>query len=370
MADQYDIAVIGGGVIGLALARELVAHDVSVVVVDAASETPPASLTAAGMLAPSFENEQGIAALYEFGAASRDLWPAFAAALIEETGIDIDFRGDGMFGVALDAAGGQALEERCAMQDRRGASVRMLTGDEARAMEPALSERVVAAIYAPKDAQVDPVKLVQALHASIDMGGAARIDGRVVEAEKNVGWRLRLAAGPAIKADQIVVATGAARDWFIAGVPRPPIFPVKGEAFSIRAADACLPSRVVRGPGAYLCPKAGGRMVVGATEWPHCEDLAVSAEAIDGLRARAVEVAPAIGACAEIARWAGLRPATPDGAPILGVYEHAREGVWLALGHHRNGILFAPGSANALAAGILGRPAEIDISAFTATRFG
>ncbi len=370
MAGQSDIAVIGGGVIGLALARALVSHHASVVVIDAASEVPPASLAAGGMLAPSFENAHGGDALYAFGAASLRLWPAFATALIEETGIDIDYRGDGMLGVALDGDQVRTLEEQCVAQTRRGASIRMLTGDEARAMEPALSGRVVGALYAPDDAQVDPVKLIQALRASLDLRDAKRIDDRVIEARKAAnGWRLALASGDVLIADQVVAASGAASDWPIPDAARPPVFPVKGEAFSIRMADACVLSRVVRGPGAYLCPKAGGRMVVGATEWPQREDLAVSAEAIDGLRARAVDVAPAVSDCAEIARWAGLRPATPDSAPILGANKQAPTGLWLALGHYRNGILLAPASAEALAAEIVGRPGEIDLSSFRATRF-
>ena len=370
MAAQYDIAVIGGGVIGLALARELAAHSVSIAIVDDAARTPPASLAAAGMLAPSFEETLGGAALYEFSAASLRLWPAFADALTRETGIDVDYRGGGMLGVALDEDGAKALEAQSAALIKRGASIRMLTGNEARLMEPVLSNRVTAAVYATDDAQVDPIEVMKALQAALKKRGVQLIADRAVHVEREAGsWRISLGDGDILFADQIVVTTGAAADWPIAGIARPPIFPVKGEAFSVTAPATPALSRVVRGPGAYLCPKAGGRVVIGATEAKGSDDLIVSDKGVEGLRANAVQVAPVLGSCAETARWAGLRPATPDGAPILGCYDGAAAGAYVALGHHRNGILLTPASAAALALEILGRPGEIDLSAFRVARF-
>ena len=371
MTARFDIAIIGGGVIGLTLARRLATSVSSLAVIDGSAATPPATLAAAGMLAPSFEEGVYGEALYAFSAASLALWPAFAAELEAETGVDVDFRNDGVLGVAFSEGEAVALEKKCADLAARGASVRILTGDAARAAEPALSSGVVAAMEAAEDAQVDPAKLTRALHAAIVARGGVVVSDIVQEvAAPNDGWLLRLANGDAIKAGQVVMAVGAAKHWPLADPPRAPVFPVKGEAFSVAAAPSLSLVRVIRTRGAYLCPKAGGRVVIGATEEARRDDLTVSPDAVAGLRAAAVRAAPAVADCAEIARWAGLRPATPDGAPILGRAPSWPRRLWAALGHYRNGVLLAPASAESLAAEILGETPDFDLSAFLPDRFG
>ena len=165
----YDIAIIGGGVIGLTLARALLKEKARVVVYDAGAEIPPATPAAAGMLAPSFEHDAVSEALYEFGAESLRLWPAFAEELEEETGIDIDFRQDGVMGVALNEADALSLAEQLAVLSARGGDAKLLGGEDARRLEPALSREVGAALYAESDAQVDPRRLTAALRTSIEM---------------------------------------------------------------------------------------------------------------------------------------------------------------------------------------------------------
>lgn len=367
MTTRFDMAVIGGGVIGLSLARALSANGSSLALVDASAQIPPATQAAAGMLAPSFEEGLGGDALYALSVWSLDMWPAFAASLEEETGVDIDFRADGVLGVALDEAGANSLNAQCAALRHRGSDVEMLSGAEARALEPHLSEGICAALYAPRDGQVDPVKLIAALRASIEMRGAATVSAKVETAIGHDGtWRLMLSTGEEIAADEIVVATGAARDWKIDGAAPASIKPVKGEALSVAAPASFALTRVIRGPHAYVCPKEGGRIVIGASEYEGRDDLTVSSDAIETLRAGAGAVAPGLETFDETARWAGLRPTTPDGAPILGRTAKA----WFALGHHRNGVLLAPASARALAAEITGRAPDFDLSPFRPGRFG
>ncbi|VAW06057.1 hypothetical protein MNBD_ALPHA05-1216 [hydrothermal vent metagenome] len=153
-----------------------------------------------------------------------------------------------------------------------------------------------------------------------------------------------------------MLASGAAATKLIAGLPPPPITPVKGEALAVDRSENTF-RHVIRCPAQpalpYLCPKAHGRVIIGATEIAGRRDADVDDAAIRKLRAGAADVVPAVRDWPEIERWSGLRPATPDGAPILGRDRRGPDGVFLALGHYRNGILLAPACAAALAREIL-----------------
>ncbi len=366
----FDIAIAGGGVIGLALARALAGEGARIAVIDAAEAgegaIPPASHAAAGMLAPSFEYgelpEALSKALYHFGARGLSLWGEYAAALEEETGLSIDYRPHGMLAIAYGENDKTPLEEQAAMVSALGGAAEMISGDAARAMEPALSDAVIAALHAPKDAQVDPRRLMKALKASLAQKGAPIFAMRLARIEKDgEGHRLVSAGGDHVEADRVVLAAGA-----VSGLaPQGLVYPVKGEAMAVALEDGLL-TRVVRAPGAYLCPKAGGRLVIGATEEIGREDLKVEPAAVAGLQANAAKAVPPLGRAAELERWAGLRPGTPDGAPILGL---DGEGRYLALGHYRNGILHAPAAAEAMAALVLGRETPVDIAPFGLGRF-
>ena len=174
-----------------------------------------------------------------------------------------------------------------------------------------------------------------------------------------------LADGTQFSCERVVIATGAAPG-FIERAP--PIHPVKGEAVSLETPQAVL-SRVVRGPGAYLCPKADGRLIIGATEAPGETSRTPSDQAIATLKENAARLAPTLAARDERARWAGLRPGTPDGAPILGAAPCGPEGLFYAQGHYRNGILLAPASAEAMAALLLDGAAPEWLTTFSPGRF-
>lgn len=361
----FDIAVIGGGVIGLTLARALAGEGARVAVIDAGEAVPAATRAAAGMLAPSFEYGELPAALgvalYHFGAHSLALWRDYAPALEEETGVFIDYRASGMLGVAYDEDGAVQLREQATQTTALGGAAEMVSGDDARAMEPALSAKVAAALHAPDDAQVDPRRLTAALRASLTERRATFIAGKALRADAGRGgFSVALESGETIAADKVALASGA-----MGLAPKGLVHPVKGEATAL-AMEEGLFTRVIRAPGAYLCPKAEGRLVIGATEEKGRDDLTVAPEAVAGLRANAARAVPALDGAAELERWAGLRPGTPDSAPILG---RDGEGRFLALGHYRNGVLHAPAAAEALAALILGRRGPVDIAPFGPERF-
>ena len=358
--------------IGLTLARALLKAKARVAVIDAGAQTPPATNAAAGMLAPSFEIASDSEALYALSAASLALWPRFAAELEEESGRFIDFRDDGTLGVAYDETLADALTRDAGAVRARGGAAQMLTGDEARAMEPLLADTVLAALYAERDAQVDPRLMLGALRILIEKGGGRHIAGRVVSARPEGGGYILTLAGAdgveAVEADALVVASGAAAASLVDGLPRAPVFPAKGEAIALSAPGPAL-ARVVRAPGAYLCPKAGGRLVIGATEYADRDDADVDPEAVAGLVRNGVRAAPVISGYGEIERWSGLRPATPDGAPILGRDPRGPENVFLALGHYRNGVLLAPATAEALCDAIVNREGGAALAPFRADRF-
>lgn len=366
----FDIAIIGGGIIGLTLARALQKEKADVAVIDAGAHFPAATNAAAGMLAPSFEDS--IASeerLYAFGARSLGMWQEFSAALQDEVGFSIDYRADGILGVAFEEAEARRLAVEAEALNARGGAVELLSGDEARQMESALSEKVAIALHAKHDAQVDPRKTLLALRAALAGNIGLYLSHRVECAVRNhSAFSIKLAGGENIEAAHLVIASGAAAGALIDGLPPPPVHPVKGEAAAFTMPEGAF-RRVVRAPGAYLCPKSDGRLVLGATERDGCSDYEVDSAAIAAMVARGAAAVPAIAGYSETERWAGIRPGTPDGAPILGHDRRGPEGVFLALGHYRNGILLAPATAAALAAEILGHGPAAEIAAFRPERF-
>ncbi|NWG70334.1 MAG: FAD-dependent oxidoreductase, partial [Parvularculaceae bacterium] len=291
-----SVVVVGGGVIGLALGWRLAEEGAQVILVDAGAEAPAATSAAAGMLAPSFEMSGGAVAepLYDLCLASLRRWPDFAQRLEAATGVSIDFRRDGVMGLAFDAASAAAFAEAAAAIDVRGGNIRLLNAARAKAREPAISDKVVAALWAPDDAQVDPRLLTLALRRAIKRSGGVLVDGRVREVvlSPSGGLMATTQEGATFLADAVVVAAGVAVGTIALPGPTPPIHPEKGEALALKCGTGG-PSCVVRAPGAYLCPKADGRLVVGATAAPHETSLDPRAAAIDGLKAAAA-AAPAV----------------------------------------------------------------------------
>lgn len=384
----FDVAIIGGGVIGLSIARALAVPAegarLRVCVVDARSVAPPATRAAAGMLAPSFENvrfqnagaqkradattddNERALALLRLSLRSLDLWPSFAAALEEETATSIDFQANGVIAVGMDDVQLHALARAAEPLRAQGRRADLLSADEVKELEPALSASVCGGVFAPDDAQVDPRLLLSALRTQLGKSRTTLFPARVCSLKKqHRDVSLSLETGETISAARVIMASGAALS--LARDIAVPIVPVKGEAMALSGAGD-LVRRVVRGPGAYLCPKADARMVIGATEYEGASDEIVDGDAINALRDRAQAVVPSISTCREIERWAGVRPGTPDGAPVLGYAPGFDRQLLCALGHYRNGVLLAPATAAMIAAEIL-QPGSQNFSEFSPNRF-
>ncbi len=364
---RADIVIVGGGVIGLSLAWRLAQAGAAPLVVDAG--LPSATAAAAGMLAPSFEHAVSPLAepLYAFSVKSLAAWRAFAAELEEESGAAIDYQPTGVLGAAFRPSEEAELRASCLELEARGATVEWLDARAARKLEPHLSESVRAGLFAAEDGQVDPALTANALRAAIAGCGGTVLSARVRAVETDAGLRILLEGGGEISAGVCVLAAGAMVSSVGLSAP-PPVFPVKGEAFALAAPDRPI-RHVVRAPGAYLCPKADGRLVVGATEVPHDATLEPSSSGVESLKAAAARAAPVLGSLEERSRWAGLRPATPDAAPILGRRKEGSAGLIYALGHYRNGVLLAPATADLLAALILTGADAPELAVFSPDRF-
>ena len=363
--DGADALVVGGGIIGLASAWRAAEAGLRVTVVDPAPGTG-ASHVAAGMLAPVTEVAYGEQDLLRLTIASARRWPGFAADVERASGQQIGYRPHGTLLVGFDADDARALDELHAFQTELGLPVERLRGREAREREALLSPRVRAGLHAGEDHQVEPERVVAALLTALEQAGGRVRRGRVARLDHD-GRRVRgvtLADGASLRSDRVVLAAGA---WSgqLEGVPasaRPPVRPVKGQVLHLRSPETDDPvlgatvRGLVQGRSIYLVPRGDGRLVVGATQEERGFDTAVTAGATRQLLDDAVRVVPGVDELELTGTRVGLRPATPDNRPLLGPGE--LDGLVLATGHHRNGVLLTPVSAEAVSAWLLGREAD------------
>jgi glycine oxidase len=367
----FDVAVIGGGAIGLSVAWRAGQRGLSTCVIDRGPLGEGASRVAAGMLAPVSEADLGERALLALGLESARAWPSFASELEAASGLDVGYRRTGTLVVARDRDEAEALERELAVRARLGLEVRRLRGSQARELEAALAPGVRLALDAPGDNCVDPRAVSVALAAAAEAAGAALRPGvgvREVLVEDGHVAGVLLDDGRRLEARQVVVAAGA---WsgVVGGVPeeaRVPVRPVKGQLLRLRdPAGAGLLERVVRFAGGYLVPRGDGRYVLGATMEERGFDTTVTAGGAYELLRDASELVPGILELVVEELIAGLRPGTPDNAPVLGASPALPGLVW-ATGHHRNGILLTPVTADLLAAELAGEGGD---HAFGPARF-
>lgn len=362
--------MVGAGLIGLGIAWELARRGVGVTVLDPEPGTG-ASEAAAGMLAPVTEAHYGEKALLALNLASARRWASFAEELADASGADPGYRTCGTITVARDLDDAAALAELHAFQQRLGLETQRLTASEVRTLEPFLSPRIRAGLSAPEDHQVDNRALVTALIAAAQRAGVEFNRRAAVRVACNGGAVTGVVLDDAthVPGDAVVLAAGTGTGG-IGGIPPgviPPIRPVKGQLLHLRGRrDQCPHAGVVRGLDVYVVSRGDGRVVVGATMEERGTDTTVTAGAVLELLRAAWELLPGIAELELTEATAGLRPATPDNAPVLG--PTAVEGLHLATGHFRNGILLAPVTADEVAAGLGDDVAEV-IRPFAADRF-
>jgi glycine oxidase len=363
------IVIIGGGIIGLSIAWRLAAAGRTVTVIERGEAGRGATWAAAGMLPPHAEVEPQEDALLPLLLESRRRWPAFAAELGAATDADLDYRTDGALIVALDRDDAEGLRFRMQLMSDLGLPVEWLGGRAARRLEPHLARGVTAAIHSPDDHHVDHRAVARALIVAVrQAGGTLREHTTVVGLEHAGGrvagvWVAPTREGPRVEEDRarellpaeaVVLAAGA---WSagLAGLPedvRPPVRPVKGQMLALQMVPAApLIQRMVWAPDCYIVPRSDGRLLLGASVEEQGFDTTLTAGAIFDLLRGAWEALPGIYDLPLIETWAGLRPTSRDDAPILG--ECTLPGLIMATGHHRNGILLTPITADLVAGLIL-----------------
>jgi glycine oxidase len=345
-SDSFDVAVVGGGAIGLASARRAAQRGARVVVLEAGE--PAAWQVAAGMLAPVSEAEFGEGALLELGRESGRLYPEFCAEL-EDPG----YRAVGTLVVARDRDEAEALDRLAAFRMSLALPVTRLRPSQARALEPALAPTVRLALDIPTDHSIDPRKLVAALERAFTGELVrARVRGLSVAGERVTG--VVLDDGSRIAAGAVVVAAGvhAARLDMPASA-RVPVRPVKGQVLRLRdPRGPVLVERTIRGESAYFVPRGDGRYVLGATMEERGWDLTPTAGGVYELLRDISEIVPGVFELDIEQIAVGLRPATPDNLPAIG--PGALDGLIWATGHFRNGILLTPVTAELVAAALAG----------------
>ncbi len=380
--ERYDVLVVGGGIVGLAVAWRARERGMSVALLEGDKLGRAASHVAAGMLAPVSEVEFGSAARRSLalGLRAATAWPSFAAELSRAAGARVSLRTTGTLLVARDDDEARELDRQLELRSSLQLPVGRLLPSEAREREPALAPTLRAALECPGDHSVDPREVLSALRRACERAGVAvREHAPVARLELDRNGRrvtgVLSRAGGTVRAGEVVLAAGA---WSRALSAPPlaeriPVRPVKGQIIRLRdPSGPGLLARAVRYQGGYLLPRGDGRYVLGATVEERGFELTPTAGGVYELLREARELVPGVTELELEEVSVGLRPGTPDNAPLIG--RGPCEGLILATGHHRNGILLAPLTAE-LALGLLDPAARAEdhgglLEACDPSRFG
>lgn len=345
-----DAVVAGGGLVGCAVARALARRGLRVTLLERGDAGAEASGAAAGMVAPQAEAE-GPGSLLALGVVGRACWPAWSAAVAAESGIDPEYRSDGIVYLGLDARDARRLAARARWQRRLGLRVESLAPAALRRRIPVACPRPALALHFPDDHRVNNERVALAAAVAARTAGVVvreRCTVHAVIARRGRVTGVATDAGP-VAAPVVVNATGA---WagalaLPAGLEPLPVFPVRGQMLVLRAPVGTLPSPLYS-PHAYLVPRADGRILLGSTQERAGFEKRVTVGAAAALLDAARRMAPGLADATLAGHYAGLRPGTPDGLPIIGPDPRCT-GLFHAAGHHRAGILLAPITGEAIA---------------------
>ena len=371
--DRPKTVIIGAGVIGLGIAWRLAQAGGRVTVYDKGAAGRGASWAAAGMLAAAIEAEPGEEPLLPLTLESQRMWPDFARELEAASGISVEYRGEGTLNVALNRDDAETLRHSFEFQKGLGLDLEWLNAAEARRLEPHLKPGIAAAVLSPNDHQVENRCLARALIAACRAAGVEVHEHCAVREVVVADGRARgVATERGSDSAQCVVLAAGAWSREVGGIPaahRPPVRPIKGQMLALRMDPAApLLRHVVWLPnGGYLVPRNDGRLIVGGTVEERGFDDTITAGGLLTLVEAAWRAVPGIEELPVDETWVGFRPGSRDDAPMLG--PSGIDGLVIATGHHRNGILLTPVSAAVVSAYVLdGRLPEMALP-FAPQRF-
>ncbi len=370
--ETAEIVIIGGGVIGLSIARALALRGVrDVLVLERGSFGCEASAAAAGMLAPQAE-ANSVDLFFELCCQSRDLYPEFAQALREESGIDIELDETGTIYAAITEADVAEIQRRYEWQTSAGLPVEKMSGDEARELEPCIAKTVQTALRFPRDVQVENRRLVSALTEATKRLGVRLLpntNATSFTTTNNEVTAVTTSLG-SIGTRKLIVAAGA---WtsFLNGADKArskiSIEPVRGQMVCFET-NPRLTRHVIYSPRGYLVPRMDGRLLAGSTAEEVGFDKSTTGAGIHSILSRAFEISDALADLPMVDSWAGLRPRAPDGLPLLGPCAEIK-GLFYASGHYRNGILLAPITGELIAEAVASDNISPFVKAFAPDRF-
>ncbi len=367
-----DVVVVGAGVIGLSCAWRMAQRGLRVRVLERAAPGSGATGVAAGMIAPVGEAIWGEEATHELALASGELWPRFATELEDASGRPLGYRRCGALHLALDRDEAEELRRRHGLHRELGLAAEWLLPRDCRRLEPGLATAAGPGVHAADEAEVDPRRLIAALKAAaaatgVELVAGAEVVEGIFERERLAGVRTR--EGRNHRAGAVVLAAGcwSAVPW-LPEAARPPVRPVKGQILTLggRSRERVC-ERIVLTQWVYLVPREDGRVVVGATVEERGFDTSVTAGGVHELLREAYRVLPEIAELELRDASAGLRPGTPDNLPLIG--EGGLEGLVLATGHWRHGIMLAPVTADAVAALVAGEDPPVSLDSVAPMRF-
>jgi glycine oxidase len=364
---KFDAAIAGGGVIGGAIAMELARAGLRVGVFDRQEPGQEASWASAGILSPAPENP-GMIAMVELGKASFARYPEFVAQVEEISGMSTGFRPKGTLEALFSHDTKAELSTIIAVHHGLGLKAEPLRAEDARELEPALSEEVEAAVLRPEEASIDNRALTAAVLEAAQRSGAEIFPGNGVRAVWREGNRCKglVLQNEKIEAQWTIIAAGCFSAAIEGVATYAPVWPAKGQMAALRADDLKI-ERVLWSEKIYLVPRHDGRILAGATVEHAGFDKRVTAGGIGKILAATIELAPGLKDARIEETWAGLRPDTPDHMPILGPTDIG--GLLMATGHFRSGILLAPITARLMREWITEQRVSVDWERFSPLRF-
>jgi glycine oxidase len=374
-ATTADVVIIGGGVIGLTVARALALRGVSdTCLIERGILGNEASSAAAGMLAPQAEADS-CDQFFDLACRSRALYPNFAAALLEDTGTDIELDSTGTLYLGFTDHDQNEIEERYNWQTRAGLPVEKLSPAEARELEPCINPDLYSALRFPLDTQVENRRLLSALANSVGKSGVkimaqTRVESVLVRSGRVDGV---ITTRGLVSCARVIVAAGCWTSFIgVSGVAEKSrstwrVDPVRGQMVCFETKPQ-VARHVIYSPRGYVVPRRDGRLLAGSTSEDAGFAKQITGGGINAILRNALEISPSVSELPIVDSWAGLRPRAPDGLPVMGPCDEIA-GLFYATGHYRNGILLAPITGELIAQAVVGEGVSSLFASFGPNRF-